>query len=67
MSLMKYHGKYHNTMYFLSERVIMNTNILKGSAIGRMGGGRDLFQGKAGNSKGSLSFSFNTKCPDFSG
>ena len=61
MSLMKYHGKYHTTMYFLSERVIMNTNILKGSDIGRMGGGWDLFQGKAGNSKGSLSFSFNTK------
>ena len=53
--------KYQNTMYFLSERVIMTTNILKGSDIGRMGGGRDLFQGKAGNSKGSLSFSFNTK------
>ena len=53
--------KCQNTMYFLSERVIMNTNILKGSDIGRMGGRRDLFQGKAGNSKGSLSFSFNTK------
>ena len=53
--------KYQNTMYFLSERVIKNTNILKGSDIGRMGGGWDLFQGKAGNSKGSLSFSFNTK------
>ena len=53
--------KYQNAMYFLSERVIMNKNILKGSDIGRMGGGWDLFQGKAGNSKGSLSFSFNTK------
>ena len=53
--------KYQNTMYFLSERVIKNTNILKGSDIRRMGGRRDLFQGKASNSKGSLSFSFNTK------
>ena len=57
--------KYQNTMYFLSERVIKNTNILKGSDIGRMGGRRDLFQGKAGNSKGSLSFRFNTKVPWF--